>query len=141
MIHKNIYTKLEKSVYTKLEKLGVVALIEHKIPNAKSVALPFMTLHFDLYGEADGEITIALAHYSIKGDDLCADPDMQIRVIPAKRLAEALTYKQTIPEIYNEVYPEPGKVQISVKRQLNGFLDEWLGNLIAQGHRFHVTQR
>lgn len=123
-------------IYEKLERLGLIALIEAKTEAAKSAAPGFMDLHFDRLHEQGGAVVIALAHYFEQNGDLCCDPDMQIRVCPAQRVAEALTFQQAIPPVYTEVYPEPGKVNLHAKKSLNSFLDTWLGNALAQGHRF-----
>ena len=32
--------------------------------------------------------------------------------------------------IYQEVYPEPGKYYQKLKKELNGFLNDWLKNMI-----------
>lgn len=61
---------------------------------------------------------------------------MEIRIYPARGIAEALTFQQAIPPIYQEVYPAPGKVAPKLKRELNSFLNTWLRNCLAQGHRF-----
>ena len=50
-------------------------------------------------------------------------------------MIEALTFQQAIPPIYQEVYPEPGKLIPQLKRELNDFLKTWLINLLSQGHR------
>lgn len=48
-------------------------------------------------------------------------------------MAEALTYQQDSLGVFQEVYPEPGKVDVKLKKQLNQFLNQWLTNLINQG--------
>lgn len=123
-------------IYRKLERLGVIALIEAKTDAAKSAAPGFMDLHFDRLHAQDGAVVIALAHYFKQNGDSCCDPDMQIRVFPAQRMGEALTFQQAIPPVYTEVYPEPGKVNPRAKKDLNAFLDTWLRNALDQGHRF-----
>ena len=86
-----------------------------------------------------GARVLSLAHYFELNGDLCQDPDVTVRVFPPDRdrpgMAEALTFEQAIPPIYHEVYPEPGQVIPSLKRELNAFLSTWLGNLKAQGHQ------
>jgi len=46
-------------------------------------------------------------------------------------MAEALSYQDQFG--YQYVYPEPGKVDIKAKKDLNAFLNKWLTNLINQG--------
>ena len=48
-------------------------------------------------------------------------------------LAEALSYQDSFG--YRVVYPEPDKVNLSAKKDLNSFLGQWLSNLKSQGHR------
>ena len=89
--------------------------------------------------EETGARILSIAHYFELNGDLCQDPDVTVRVFPPKGdrpgMVEALTFQQAIPPIYQEVYPEPGKVILSIKRDLNAFLSTWLGNLKAQGHQ------
>ena len=94
----------------------------------------FMPLSVDmLWREADC-LTIALAHnYKHPSGDLIADPDMEIAVFPQLKQAEALSYQDTFG--YRRVYPREGKVDLAAKRDLNVFLNQWLANLIQQGHR------
>jgi uncharacterized protein YqiB (DUF1249 family) len=93
---------------------------------------------------------LSLAHYFRQHGDLCQDPEMTVRVFPPGcdgfwELApstdprhgrvEALSFQQSIPPIYQVVYPEPGRYYPNRKRELNSFLGMWLRNLKEQGHR------
>lgn len=87
-----------------------------------------------------GVPVLSLAHYFEQHGDLCADPEMTVRVFEPKAnrpegLVEALTFHQAIPPLYQEVYPAPGKFSPRLKRDLNGFLVTWLRNLLDQGHK------
>jgi hypothetical protein len=87
--------------------------------------------------ESDGQTArISLAHHFKQNGDLCADPDMEIRVDLTSRWAEALTFQMDIPPVYQVVYPEPGKVFLNIKKELNAFLLNWLSNAMDQGHKF-----
>jgi hypothetical protein len=128
-------------IYQKLEQLGLdpVNLPEY----AKSKSPGFMDLNLDrLRTREDGAVIIALSHYGLQnGDMTCArqgmaDPDMEIAVYPDREMAEALTYQNDYAGVYQEVYPEPGKVNPRLKEQLNSFLDQWLANALDQGHSF-----
>lgn len=129
---KNVYTHN----FNKLEKLGIIDLINSGKSAGKSEVSGFMDLHFDRLYEEDGSVIIALAHYFKQNGDMCSDPDMQLRVYPEHRMAEALTFQQAIPSMYQEVYPASGKVNPRLKKELNGFLSTWLRNCITQGHSF-----
>lgn len=123
-------------IYQKLERLGIIALIESGSEAAKSAAPGFMELCFDRLYDEDGAVVIALAHYFKQNGDLCADPDMEIRVFPEQRMAEALTFQQAIPPVYQQVYPSPGEVIPALKTSLNSFLLTWLDNATRQGYSF-----
>lgn len=62
---------------------------------------------------------------------------MEIRIYPARGIAEALTFQQAIPPIYQEVYPAPGKVAPKLKRELNSFLNTWAAQLPCTGPPLH----
>lgn len=127
---------IHDQIFARLERLGIIDLIASNADSAKSTASSFMDLHFDRLYEQDGCIVITLAHYFEQCGDLCCDPDMEIRVDTAGRTAEALTYQQAIPPVYQRVYTDDGKVNTALKAALNSFLSTWLGNCIAQGHGF-----
>ncbi len=55
--------------------------------------------------------------------------------------AEALTFQQAVPPIYQEVYPEPGKYSPRLYKELNDFLGLWLRNLEDQGHEVVEARR
>lgn len=100
---------------------------------------PFMPLSIDrLPSHEPGTLRIAMAHNYTQNGDLMADPDMEIRINPSDRTVEALTYQQDGLGIYQEVYPEPGKVIPKLKTDLNRFLNQWLSNLIDQGFKVSV---
>ena len=86
-----------------------------------------------------GAMVLSIAHYFEQHGDLCQDPEMTVRVFAPRQgrhgMLEALTFQQSIPPIYQRVYPEPGKVAPAIKRDLNSFLSLWLRNLKGQGHR------
>ena len=131
-----------ESIYKKLDRLGVIALIETNTEAAKSiVGGPMMDLNFDRLRTEDGAVVIALAHYYEQNGDLCSDPDMEIRVWPDRKVAEALTFQMANPPVYTVVYPEPGMVNPRAKKELNSFLNTWLRNCINQDHHFTVTEK
>ena len=45
-------------------------------------------------------------------------------------MAEALTFQNDYLGVYQEVYPEPGKFNPKLKKELNNFLSDWLQNII-----------
>jgi uncharacterized protein YqiB (DUF1249 family) len=97
-----------------------------------------------------GATVLSMCHYFLQNGDLCQDPEMTVRLFPPGSTtfleltpstalkhgrAEALTFQQSIPPIYQQVYPEPGSYSPRLRRDLNTFLGQWLFNLDEQGHQ------
>jgi uncharacterized protein YqiB (DUF1249 family) len=127
---------MSKTIYERIFKRLIQLGIDPQNPPeyAKSRSKGFMDLNLDLLYKTTDCMGIALAHYFEQHGDLVPDPDMQIRVYPATKMAEALTYQDQFG--YREVYPQPGKVNIAAKKDLNIFLNQWLKNCLEQGHSF-----
>lgn len=88
----------------------------------------------DLHVECIGKNHISLAHYYVQNGDLMADPEMEVRIVPETMMAEALTYSQASPPIYQQVYTADGKRYYPrLRSDLNSFLRTWLKNLENQG--------
>jgi hypothetical protein len=83
---------------------------------------------------------IALAHNGIQNGDIMADPDIEVLVNPEKREAEALTFQNDYVGIYQVVYPEEGKCNTKLKKDLNVFLDDWLSNIIDAQYQLTETK-
>jgi len=136
-----------ETIYKKLIRL---------IPNLDSIAEGnavtlkadgFMDLHVDVLGRGhtahDGisYTRIALAHYyKHPSGDMIPDPDMEVKVYHDSKqragMAEALTYQDSFG--YQEVYPDENHVRPRLKKELNSFLNQWLSNLLQQGHTQEV---
>lgn len=82
-----------------------------------------------------GRVIISMSHYGEQNGDLMADPDMEIALVPQLNAAEALTWRNDYFGINRAVYPEPGKVDVRMKGELNDFLAGWLKTIADQGHR------
>jgi len=93
----------------------------------------FMNLNLDVLDRRGNILTVALSHY-YKHDsgDLIPDPDMEIRIDLKMGTVEALTFQDC--RLYQMVYPEPGKYNPRLKKNLNDFLSQWLRNCRMQGH-------
>ena len=77
---------------------------------------------------------IALSHYyKDPSGHRIADPDMEIKLDHQNKTAEALTYQDSFT--FRDAYPEPGKIDLKAKKELNEFLLQWLKNLKEQGYR------
>ena len=122
-------------IYEKLEQL--VGNL-NAIPEAMKSQVPgFMNLNLDRVSASGDATVIALSHYyKHPSGDMIPDPDMEIRIRPSARTAEALTYQDAYA--YQFVYTGDGQlVSAELKRDLNEFLDQWLSNCLAQGHRLN----
>jgi len=125
-------------MFDKMQRIGILDA-EGKLTTGEYTKLenkPYMPLSIDrLPSEKENTIQISMAHNYIQNGDVMADPDMEIRIYPELKAVEALTYQQDGLGIYQQVYPEPGMVNLRRKRELNKFLNSWLSNLIKQGFR------
>lgn len=99
--------------------------------------------------EQTGATMLSMCHYFTMNGDLCQDPEMTVRLFHPGSMADqvmtpstgsrwgradAATFQQAVPPIFQVVYPEPGKYLPRLRRDLNAFLGQWLRNLEAQGH-------
>ena len=89
-----------------------------------------MPLHIQRIGEDE----IAVAHtYELNGD-LLYDPEMTFRINTEEGALEPLTFRQDGSlSLYQEVYPEPGKWNPSLRNDLSAFAEQWLKNIETQG--------
>lgn len=123
-MQKLVYEK----IYEKLESLGILGIKEYQ--KLKSGA--FMDLNVDVIRVEKDYKIIAMAHNFIQNGDVMADPDMEIKIYPDLKMAEALTYQLDSLGIYQVVYPKPGYVNLKIKKDLNIFLNQWLNNIKDQ---------
>jgi uncharacterized protein YqiB (DUF1249 family) len=102
--------------------------------SGKSKVDGFMDLNLDILHRRPDRIIIALSHYyKHPSGDMIADPDMELAVHPQQEKIEALAYQDIWG--YRRVYGDDGAtVDVRAKRDLNAFLNQWLTNLIHQGH-------
>ncbi len=128
---------INKNIYQKLLQL-IPNLPEHLAQGkeyGKSQSDGFMDLSYDfLHEDKKGEYIIALHHYFEMNGDLVPDPDMEIRVIPEKEIANALSFQNQI--IYQHV--EEGTVHL--QNDLNEFLEQWLDNALSQAHKIDLSK-
>lgn len=129
-------------IYKALDELlpgGVKGFCSNSEGYVKLTAPGFMDLNIDVQNWKEdprkGTYRISMAHNFIQNGDVMADPDMEIRLHSDLKMAEALTYQLSSLGIYQVVYPEPNKYSPKLKRDLNSFLEQWLKNIKAQGHK------
>ena len=79
---------------------------------------------------------VAVSHtYTVNGDTLY-DPEMTFRVDREKGTLEPLTFQQDGSiQIYQEVYPEPGRWIPKLRRDLNTFAQQWMNNISQQRYQ------
>jgi len=117
LIYERIYKKLSQLI--NFESLQKKEYIKYKSSG-------LMDLHMDfLRVEENNAFVIAMGHNYRQNGDVMADPDMEIRIFPNTQMAEALTFQLDSLGIYQRVYQD-NKVDISLKKDLNSFLDKWL---------------
>jgi hypothetical protein len=122
---RNVY----EMIYHKLDKLtGGIEKFTASNNYIKLKSSGFM----DLVIECNTKNYISMTHYYKQGGDLIPDPDMEIKIIPDLKMAEAMTFQDFLG--FQNVYTEDGKKYYPArKKSLNSFLNKWLSNLQIQG--------
>ena len=127
--------------YDRMVKLGVITKDGVVPDQCRRSGVPGLMdwvverlLHLDGASGNDGGIAVSLAHYFEQNGDMCKDPEMVVLIDPSQRMAEAFTFEMSLPPIYQQVFPEPGKFHPQLRKELNTFLRQWLNNLIDQRH-------
>lgn len=135
--------KVFRNIYDKLQK--VIPDLETNVAQGKSYGKSqvsgYMDLSFDhLSTDDEGNIRIAIAHNYIENGDVVPHPDMEVLVMPKEKFAEALTYQNrfVFQRVYDEYEGEPF-TNLKLRSELNQFLDQWLSNLIEQGHSVNFS--
>lgn len=136
--YSSIYKKLQTIIPNLEEHIG-----QGKESGRSQLHSPgMMDLHFDyLRTDEQGRHIIALGHYFKQNGDSVPDPDMEIRIMPEMKMAEAMTFQDQ--RIYQQVYQYEGDkelVNTHLKKDMNYFLNQWLTNAIAQGHRIDLSK-
>jgi hypothetical protein len=128
-------------IYSRLQQMGIID--ETGIMQAgymKFESRGLMPLNVDNLYTEEGNQVIAIAHNGKMNGDVMADPDMQIKIYPKSKMAEALTFQNDYMGIFQEVYPEPGKFYPKLKKELNAFLNSWLKRMIEDQKYVLVTK-
>lgn len=92
---------------------------------------PYTALCIDRLDDA----VYALSQNPVIDGNVVADPDMEVRVVHEKRIAEPLCLQDQSGR--RVVYPGPGRVDLKTKNDLARRLDSWLSDLISQGFILH----
>lgn len=77
---------------------------------------------------------VSLSHYYEQNGDLMSDPDMELIVDVENETVTATTYRQDNLMVYHEAYNDRTLINPALEMELNGFLEDWLKNIKAQGH-------
>ena len=111
------YAKIEALLQQPLAKLESEAVIRLQAPGFMDLVVEVL-----LPCQETGATILSLCHYFELNGDLCQDPEMTARLFapgstegltltpstnPKLGRAEALTFQQAVPPIYQEVYPQP----------------------------------
>jgi uncharacterized protein YqiB (DUF1249 family) len=110
-------------IYGKLHRIGVFEIRQYAIIEKP----PFVPLCIDRIGKD----RYALSRNSIIEGSLVADPDMEIKIDHADKMAEPISFQDR--SVRKVVYPETGMVNLKIKNELATFLDRWLDELLSQG--------
>ena len=81
---------------------------------------------------------IAMAHTYTQNGDLCMDPEIVFALDEKHKELLPLSFEQSIPPVYEEIYEEVG-IELrgrdrTAERHINEFLTTWFANLGYQGH-------
>jgi hypothetical protein len=118
-------TEIYAAIYHKLDIIGVLSVTDYDIiKNDPLTPLYVDRLAHDRY---------AIARNRIVDGIMIPDPDMEILVDHEKKMAEPLIYQDANGK--KIVYPEPGKVNLTIKNELVKYLDLWLTDMINDGYR------
>lgn len=125
------------SIFIKLKQIGILDYEGRMKPDyMKFSSLGLMDLNVDKLSVN----IIALAHNGIQNGDVMADPDVEVRINREKEECEALSFQNDYMGIYQQVYPDEGKCDMKLKKELNIFLDDWLSNIIDSGYELSETE-
>jgi hypothetical protein len=111
-------TSVFKMIYSKMQQVGI-------LDETGKMQASYMKFKCDCLMDLNVDNLlnnrIALAHNGIQNGDVMSDPDMEVKIHPESKSAEALTFQNDYLGIYQEVYPEPGKYypKLKVSRPVN----------------------
>lgn len=126
-------------IHLKLAALGVLDILESNFNSSISKVSDHPDLQLTvLHRGFSGMILFSLTHFIQAHGKLCVEPQMHVRLSKTEGIAEALTYRQSIPPIFREVYPTQGGVDMGEKQALNEFLDRWVTDCISTGYQFDI---
>ena len=121
---------IEHRNYKKLMQIAP-GILEDRYRYMKLRSEPFM----DLIIEKLDDNRISMAHYFLQNGDLMSDPDMEIIVDRNQEKVKAATYQLDCMAFYQEAYNADNQLRdVRKAKVLNDFLEEWLKNIIDQGH-------
>ena len=116
--------------YDRLEEL-VPDVLNNKYNYMKFKAKHFM----DWIVERPDEDRMSLSHYYLQNGDLMSDPDMELIIDTKNRQVHADTFRQDSMAVNMRVTDNGGLRNEDLAEELNVFLEDWLTNVKAQGHK------
>jgi uncharacterized protein YqiB (DUF1249 family) len=111
------------SIYEKMDRMGIFFIRHYAVIESP----PYTPLCIDRLDDT----VYALSQNPVIDGNVVADPDMEVRVVHAKRIAEPLCLQDQSGR--RVVYTGPGRVDLKTKNDLARLLDNWLSDLIAKG--------
>ena len=107
----------------------------------KSVKTGYMDFNLELTHKDKTGYYLAISQYYKQNGDMVPDPDMQILVNTEFEIVQALSFQNALyyREVYDDVYNRKA-VYMDEKKSQNSFLQDWLNNLIKQGHQIKWLQ-
>lgn len=145
-----------KRIFNRMRDLGIIDLLRSGKEYVKLEVDGFMPLSFDRiwntayspptpppWRDPDEEADYAmfyLGHTFTQNGDLMDDPLMIFRVDMEQEQAEAISFEMTMPFVQtvpyrDHLYPARTKKY----RDINGFAEQWMKNLIEQGFSFKAA--
>jgi len=121
-----------QSIHKKLIKLIPDIATRRSAGKSKLAPDALMDLNLDVLSKQGSIVRIALSHYYKQNGDMIADPDMEIIINTKLMTANAMTYQDSM--IFQSA-EQDGGINQALVNDLNVFLDQWLQNCIAQGHK------
>ncbi len=118
---------INEHIFKKLTQ--ILPDIETRQEAAKLTASGFMDFNIDILWRDGNTARVALSHYyKHPSGDLIADPDMEVDVDFVSRTAVARTFQDS-------VLFQNAEGNLELTGELNRFLNQWLSNVIDQGHK------
>jgi hypothetical protein len=109
-----------------------------KNESLKLICEGFMPLSYDTLYKNEVGIVVGIMHTYVQNGDLMRDPDMEIQIKfreHGEHEAYPLYFRNDGVGVFRRTTLEDGTIRWSEMEDQSEFLEMWLKNLIAQGHK------